>query len=286
MCGRDAVRKSDSQGEHFTGIHDRFLRDPVYRESQLAIGWSEQKCKEWDELAKEDHTYKLTGRGKEKIQRTMLPYSEQSRQKWVKWSYDLITEPLSWWKNRLHQRIRRTNWRAHPSRTTKTHTTRTRSFLWRLPVQRSSWSTYRMTILVFNFRFIGEVHIRMELEKWAHNYYLFYSNLFFVSSGFRLQLIAIHCNRRDVWTERPLTSRIFLVHVHTLHPCSHAPHGSRCRTTCLHKRALIHMSSRVWLCVVSPPIDLFLFSECLLLSILFISSILVIILHVVETDDY
>ena len=52
--------KVDSQGEHFTGIHDQFLRDPVYRESQLAIGWSEQECKEWDELAKEDHTYKLT----------------------------------------------------------------------------------------------------------------------------------------------------------------------------------------------------------------------------------
>ena len=24
-------KKVDSQGEHFTGIHDRFLRDPVYR---------------------------------------------------------------------------------------------------------------------------------------------------------------------------------------------------------------------------------------------------------------
>ena len=53
-------KKVDTQGEHFAGIHDRFLRDPVYRESQLAIGWSEQKCKEWDDLAKEDHTYKLT----------------------------------------------------------------------------------------------------------------------------------------------------------------------------------------------------------------------------------
>ena len=53
-------KKVDSQGEHFTGIHDRFLRDPVHRESQRAIGWSEQKCKEWDELAKEDHTHKLT----------------------------------------------------------------------------------------------------------------------------------------------------------------------------------------------------------------------------------
>ena len=53
-------KKVDSQGEHFTSIHDRFLRDPVYRVSQHAIGWSEQMCKEWDELAKEDHTYKLT----------------------------------------------------------------------------------------------------------------------------------------------------------------------------------------------------------------------------------
>ena len=53
-------KKVDSQGEHFTGIHDRFLRDPVYRESQLAIGWTDQKCKEWDELAQEDHTFHLT----------------------------------------------------------------------------------------------------------------------------------------------------------------------------------------------------------------------------------
>ena len=59
----------DSQGEHFTGIHDRFLRDPVYRESQLAIGWTEQKCKELDKLAKkEDHTYRLTPEEKRRYQ--------------------------------------------------------------------------------------------------------------------------------------------------------------------------------------------------------------------------
>ena len=75
-------KKVDSQGEHFTGIHDRFLRDPVYRESQLAIGWTEHKCEEWDELAKEDHTYRLTPEEKKKIPRTVLSYSEQSRQNW------------------------------------------------------------------------------------------------------------------------------------------------------------------------------------------------------------
>ena len=50
-------KKVDSQGGQFTGIHDRFLWDPVYRESQLAIGWTEQKCKEMDEFAEENHTY-------------------------------------------------------------------------------------------------------------------------------------------------------------------------------------------------------------------------------------
>ena len=83
MRVRDAARKSTLKGEHFEGIHDRFLRDPVYRESQLAIGWSEQKCKEWDELAKEDHTYNLTPEEKKKTPRTMVSYLEQTRQKWA-----------------------------------------------------------------------------------------------------------------------------------------------------------------------------------------------------------
>ena len=53
-------KRFDSQGEHFKGIHDRFLRDQVCRDSQLAIGWTEEKCLEIDELAKQDHTYHLS----------------------------------------------------------------------------------------------------------------------------------------------------------------------------------------------------------------------------------
>ena len=53
-------KKVDSQGGRFTGIHDRFLGDQVHRESQLAIGWTEQKWKEMDKLANEDHTYRIT----------------------------------------------------------------------------------------------------------------------------------------------------------------------------------------------------------------------------------
>ena len=68
-------KKVDSQGEHFTGIHDRFLRDPVHRESQLAIGWTEQKCKEWDEFAKEktSHIISLQRKRKDTKDNGILP---------------------------------------------------------------------------------------------------------------------------------------------------------------------------------------------------------------------
>ena len=68
----------DSQGGHCTGIHDRFLRDPVYRESQLAIGWTEQECKEMDELAKEDHTYHLSTEEFERYQGQWYPTLNKS----------------------------------------------------------------------------------------------------------------------------------------------------------------------------------------------------------------
>ena len=53
-------KRVDAQEEHYKGIHDRFLRDQVYRESQLAIDWTEQKCIEMDELTKQNHTYHLS----------------------------------------------------------------------------------------------------------------------------------------------------------------------------------------------------------------------------------
>ena len=46
--------------KNFDGIHDRFLRDPVYRDSQLKIGWTEEKCIKMDKLAQEDHSYRLS----------------------------------------------------------------------------------------------------------------------------------------------------------------------------------------------------------------------------------
>ena len=61
--GRDAVTKSTSK-ENSLQV---FTIDFSEIQTQLAIGWSKQECKEWDVLAKEDHTIQTHSRGKEKF---------------------------------------------------------------------------------------------------------------------------------------------------------------------------------------------------------------------------
>ena len=39
--------------KNFDGSHDRFQRDSTYPDSQLKIGWTEEKCIEMDKLARE-----------------------------------------------------------------------------------------------------------------------------------------------------------------------------------------------------------------------------------------
>ena len=102
-------KKVDSQGEHFTGIHDRFPRDPVYRESQLAIGWTEQKCKEWDELAKEDHTYHLTPEEKKRYQGQWYLTLNKEGQKWAYETSICFRAAVMMKKIVYTPRIRRTN---------------------------------------------------------------------------------------------------------------------------------------------------------------------------------
>ena len=53
-------KRVDGQDEHYEGIRHRFLRDPVYRDSHLKIGWTEQKCIGMDKLAQENHSYSLS----------------------------------------------------------------------------------------------------------------------------------------------------------------------------------------------------------------------------------
>ena len=51
MHGGDVSKKK------FEGIHDRFLKDSTYRDSQLKIGWSEETCIEMDKLLQKNHSY-------------------------------------------------------------------------------------------------------------------------------------------------------------------------------------------------------------------------------------
>ena len=55
-------KRVEGQEEHYEGLHDRFFffRDQENRDSQLKIGWTEQKCIEMDKLAQEDHSYRLS----------------------------------------------------------------------------------------------------------------------------------------------------------------------------------------------------------------------------------
>ena len=44
----------------FEGIHDRFQKDPVFRESQLSIDRTEEVCIQMDKDAQKDFTYRMT----------------------------------------------------------------------------------------------------------------------------------------------------------------------------------------------------------------------------------
>ena len=52
-------KKSDESGQHFSVILDRSLKDSRYRETQAKHGWTEANCKEMDQFAQEDHSYKV-----------------------------------------------------------------------------------------------------------------------------------------------------------------------------------------------------------------------------------
>ena len=108
IAWKRCCKKVDSQGEHFTGIHDRFLRDPVHRESQLAIGWTEQKCKERDELAQEDHAYRVPPEEKRRYQgQWYLTLNKAGKNGPMKLRSDFRAAVLM--KKRSKPRIRRTS---------------------------------------------------------------------------------------------------------------------------------------------------------------------------------
>ena len=68
---------------NYEGIHDRFLRDPVFRDSQLKIGWIEEKCIEMDKLAQECHSYRLSREENLRHQKTLVSHATQIGQECI-----------------------------------------------------------------------------------------------------------------------------------------------------------------------------------------------------------
>ena len=96
----------DSQGEHFTGIHDRFLRDPsvIVNHNSQSDGRN-KSAKSLNELAQEDHTYRLISLQREFRKDTkdngISPWISQAKTGLC--DFDPIFELQSSLKNRLHR---------------------------------------------------------------------------------------------------------------------------------------------------------------------------------------
>ena len=177
-------KKVDSQGGHFTGIHDRVPRDPVYCESQLAIGWTEQKCEELDELAKEDHTYHLSPEEFRRYQgQWYITLNRSGKNVPMKLRSDFRTVVSM--KNRLHHESgQQVEELIHPDQYRIWH-----------PSSSTSW-----------------------WDKSESNWKRAHKNF----SWFRLQSMAIHCNRRGV--DRYTSHVIFLLQF---------AHVITCRSHCM-----------------------------------------------------
>ena len=52
--------KKKCKKEFFQGIHDRFIRDPEFRNRMIGNHRDEELCRRWDALADEDHTHLFT----------------------------------------------------------------------------------------------------------------------------------------------------------------------------------------------------------------------------------
>ena len=69
FCGPQNARKRCIK-KNYDGIHCRFQPKPVYRDSQLKIDWTEEKCIAIDKLAQEDHSYRLSSDEYERYEKT------------------------------------------------------------------------------------------------------------------------------------------------------------------------------------------------------------------------
>ena len=211
MRGRDAAWKLTLVMDIFTSIHDRFLRDPVRRESQPAIGWTEQTCKEMDELAKEDHTYHLTPEEYRRYQGQRYLTLNKAGKNWpIKLLSDFRAAVSI--KNRISQE----NQLKSPTIQVKT--------VDGIPLQAHRGGTNLMSSL--------------EFVKWSS----------FCYSWFRLQSMAMHCNWRGC--RQIHLPRHFSHAVCTIHFMHITLHGSRRATQCVCVRASFHLHAIYDVCLI------------------------------------
>ena len=124
MRGRDAVRKSTPKVNVLQASTIDFSQIQFIVNHNSQSDGQNTGAKSGMNLRKEDHTYKLTLEERRRYQghNGILLWTKQA--KISLWSFDLILEPLSWWKF-VFTTNQENQLRSHPSRTTKTRTTRT-----------------------------------------------------------------------------------------------------------------------------------------------------------------
>ena len=131
-----------------------------------------------------------------------------------------------------------------------------------------------MGILAFIYKFLVVVRIRMELEV-SSQFYYFAQISHFCYSWFRLQSIAIHCNRRGVYTYTP--------HTRHFHPCAHITLWLKVSYDVSASSTCHHMSERL----LFPSFVFFLCLSCLyFLSHFYLPSVLNFHPHVVENAEH
>ena len=69
--------------KNFDGIHCRFQRDSVFRDSQLRIGWTEENCIEMEKLAQEDRSYCPSFEEYERDQKNWSLHDSCARPPWA-----------------------------------------------------------------------------------------------------------------------------------------------------------------------------------------------------------
>ena len=230
-------KKVTSQGEHITCIHDRFFRDPVYRESQFAIGWSKQKCKEWDEHVTEDRTYKLTPEGEEDTKdkgQSCLALNKAGKHGCMKFRSDkrgAVIIIINCWH---HESGETTEGRIHPGQQRRIHQGQevfSEDCLSSARVDQQRGWKYWPSSSSFSWWYVSE---------WLEVSSQFFLR-FWVTVGIVLRWLRSSVTD-SVWTEHRHDFLDAFILFHTSY-C-----GSMCRTTCLHKTCpstCHHMSERL-----------------------------------------